>query len=241
MPSSCTGISRAWGRWTRRPERAAKAVIVDIYFVRHGQTDYNRDDRCQGWVDIPLNATGLAQARALSNCFAEADITAIYSSPLSRTLATAEAIAEPHSLTIETDERLKELNQGELDGLTPGELAERYPEILEQWFRRPSHVELPGGESLLTVADRMGEALMDVRAAHGKGDTVVLVGHKLALLMLFCRLMGTPLDKFRRFHLDPGAFWAVSFGGREPELIHYNERPPLPARRLASVEGGGNW
>ena len=201
-----------------------------VYLVRHGQTDYNRENRCQGWVDIPLNATGRAQAAALGKWFADVPVAAIYASPLGRTRETAHAIAERQALPVECNAGLRELHQGELDGLTPADLARDYPQLLADWMKTPAELVMPGGESLAQLADRAWEALSDIRAAHAIGETLVVVSHNLTVLTLLCRAFGVSLNQFRRFRISPGSLASVSFADPEPTLVRDDFAPPCLER-----------
>src|SRR6186997_3178407 len=98
-----------------------------ILLVRHGQTDWNAAGRWQGHEDIPLNATGLEQARALANHLRARPISAVYSSDLKRAQMTGAAIAEALGLALKTDPRWRELHLGVFQGLTTPEINAKYP------------------------------------------------------------------------------------------------------------------
>ena len=95
---------------------------LTVYLVRHGETEWNRDGRCQGVTDIALTEKGIQQAEALGQVFSEKQISCILSSPLQRAHDTAARIAQPHGLAIETAAALQEWDQGELEGLTGAQL-----------------------------------------------------------------------------------------------------------------------
>ena len=101
-----------------------------ISFARHGQTAVNAGGRLQGRLDEPLSALGAAQARALADVFASERVTRVISSPLVRARETAAVIAARHSLTVEIDERLVELDYGAWDGASLGDVA---PEDWAEW------------------------------------------------------------------------------------------------------------
>ena len=120
-----------------------------IYFVRHGQTDCNRQGIIQGHLDIPLNDTGMDQAREISQKLKDKKIDVIYSSPLIRAKTTAEVINEYHNVDIIVDERLKELDAGRLQGLKFKDLTD---EDKNNFYVDPS---VFGAESYDQLYDRV--------------------------------------------------------------------------------------
>ena len=102
--------------------------MTEILLARHGETDWNSGRRVQGHTDIPLNAAGVEQARALAEQLAGEPLTAVFSSDLSRALDTARAVAAVHGLEVTVDPRLREKNFGTWEGLTDVEIAERFPD-----------------------------------------------------------------------------------------------------------------
>ena len=101
--------------------------MAQILLARHGETDWNRNGRVQGHTDIPLNATGIAQAQALAERLAGEPLAAVFASDLERARVTAAAVAARHELPVSIDPDLREKNFGSWEGLTDGEIAERFP------------------------------------------------------------------------------------------------------------------
>lgn len=148
---------------------------MKLYLARHGETDLNIDDRYQGVSDAPLNATGQAQARSLAAALPH-DVTCIVASPLRRALHTAQAVGRARGLAVQVMAGLREKNFGAFDGLTPAEVAERYPSlwqagVLTSWDRAP-----PGGESTREVVQRVALCLHELHDQHCD-ETVLLVVH----------------------------------------------------------------
>jgi broad specificity phosphatase PhoE len=102
--------------------------VTTILLARHGETDWNREGRWQGWADPPLNDTGRAQARELAEQLRATPFDAVYSSDLSRAHETAELVAAPHGLPVRADPGLREIDVGSWSGLTRAELEERFPD-----------------------------------------------------------------------------------------------------------------
>ena len=126
------------------------------YFMRHGETDLNRQGRMQGQSDYPLNDTGRAQARQAGARFAERGLRfdRVISSPLVRARQTARRILGDSSLPVETDMRLSEQNFGIFEGLTYHEIESAYPGELGMWNESFESYRIPDGESFADVRSR---------------------------------------------------------------------------------------
>src|ERR1700756_3234913 len=120
---------------------------MNLILIRHGETEWNRVGRCQGFADIDLNDNGRRQIEELAKSLRNESISAVYSSDLKRAGDTAKAIAEYHKLSVEFDPDLREMNQGDLEGLTFVEIRERYAQLLSVWRENLHGVRFPGGES----------------------------------------------------------------------------------------------
>lgn len=174
---------------------------MNLILVRHGETDWNRTGRCQGRSDIELNDNGRRQARELGLSLRDADISAVYSSDLKRAISTAEEVARHHGLAVEIDPDLREMDQGEFEGLLFTEIRERYPDILNRWRDNPDSLRIPEGESLGEVQLRASNALDRLMALHD-GKTIVAVSHNLTITTLLCKITGVGLSGFRNFNLQ---------------------------------------
>lgn len=122
-----------------------------LILVRHGETLWNAIHRFQGFSDIELSPKGITQARLLAISLRGESLTAIYTSPLKRARQTAEIIAQYHDCPLIVDEGLKEINQGQLEGLTGEDLRRDFPDFLRRWIQDPGNIHLPHGESLEEV------------------------------------------------------------------------------------------
>jgi len=149
-----------------------------ILAIRHGETAWNVDTRIQGHLDIPLNDTGLQQARWLAETLAERDqIHAVYASDLSRALVTAQTIADAAGLAVSTHLGLRERHFGDFQGRTFAEIEAELPEHAHHWRKRTPEWSPPGaGESLIALRERV-LASVDELAARHVGEQIVLVAH----------------------------------------------------------------
>jgi phosphoserine phosphatase len=169
--------------------------MTRIYLVRHGTTDWNREEIFRGRIDCPLNEMGRAEARALAGAFQEISLEAVFSSPLSRAKETAQALAESHGLSVIAETAFQDIDFGEWHGLPLREVRERYPELYRTWREKPQTVTFPGGESLPQVRDRAWEGLLGVARRH-EGQTVFIVTHRVVTKVLICALLGLDISHF---------------------------------------------
>ena len=192
-----------------------------LLLIRHGETAWNRDQRPQGVADVPLSELGRRQARALGQALAGEPLTAVYASDLSRAVETATAVATSHGLPVQTDSRLREMNQGIFEGEPIQRVRERYGEWLKTWLADPAQVRMPGGETLGEVQERAWAAIEDIRAAQPTGR-VAVVAHNFTNLMILCRVLGLDLAHFRRLRVNVASISLVEFS-RWPTVVSLND------------------
>ncbi|WP_427136533.1 histidine phosphatase family protein [Pseudarthrobacter sp. S9] len=194
-----------------------------LTLVRHGETVWHAENRYAGSRDVALTPRGREQAAALARWAATADLTSIRSSDLSRARLTAEgcAAAAGHQLTI--DPRLRELDFGQGEGLTPAEMRQRFPEARKAFQADPVGHHLPGGENPVIAAERFTGALKDAAAAD-PGGHILVVAHTTAIRLALCRLLGIPLGEYRRAFPSLGncALSTIRVRDGETGLLRYN-------------------
>ncbi|MGA2613450.1 MAG: histidine phosphatase family protein [Spirochaetia bacterium] len=194
-----------------------------IILVRHGQTDWNVNERFRGHTDVPLNDVGVRQAELTARRIeAEWKPTAIYSSPLSRALDTAKAIARPFSLAVEILPALIDMSFGEWEGLSPREVKARWPELLSAWYTTPQTVKMPGGESLDEVRRRCVTALAEISSRHA-GETVVAVAHTDVNRTMLLVVLGLGNDRLWHLKQDNCAVSEIEIDGNDFSLASMNE------------------
>ncbi len=198
-------------------------MTTRFVLVRHGQTEWNRVERFRGRADIPLNDVGLAQAIATGRrVAAEWAPTAVYSSPLSRSVATAEAIAAPLGLTVVTLDGLADIHYGDWQGLTPEEAAARWPDLVRAWYTAPATVRIPGGESLADLRERAMAAVHELAARHA-GETIALVSHTVVNRVILLAVLGLGNDRFWRLRQDNCAINVFEAEGGDFTLVTMND------------------
>lgn len=163
-------------------------TVKRVILIRSGETDWNRDDRWQGWVAIPLNEHGRKQARALANFIRNIGVSALYSSDLRRAADTAHILAGQLGYEPIFDERLRERNIGQWQGMNIGEIRDWYPEVYEQLRADVKGFIVPGGESRDELQQRVAAAFNDI-LAQDKGETIAVVTHTTATRVLLDKII----------------------------------------------------
>ena len=172
-----------------------------LLLVRHGDTELNSAGRYWGNTDVGLSAAGLRQAERLSMRLATEKIDTIYASDLLRASETAKIIAAKHQLAAVTCAELREINFGQIEGLTFTEVSQLYPEVVELWRKGSPRLKYPGGESLNQLARRVGKFL-DRLKKHTPEATILIVAHSGVLRTLIRCLLGLGPRYLRQFRLD---------------------------------------
>jgi len=179
-----------------------RCSFMQIYLIRHGQTDWNIRGKLQGSMDIELNQTGITQAKLLSNTLLNSDynFSAIYSSPQKRAIQTAQILSELTKVKYVSIEGLQEINFGEWEGLTWNEIEERYPAQYKKWSVNQRYSKPPKGESYQELLNRVLPAIHKVIKRNR--ENVVIVTHRAVIMCLQCYLTNTPFDQMMKFNMD---------------------------------------
>jgi probable phosphoglycerate mutase len=167
--------------------------VTELLFIRHGQTDWNLQQRFQGHIDVPLNAAGQMQAERLAARLAAEPAQAFFCSDLLRARQTAAPLAASWGVAPVAMAGLREQNFGVLEGLDAAGVQSRHPELWLRWQEQQADYALPGGESVRQFHARVVAAVNELAAAH-VGQRVVVVTHGGVLDMLWRTAQGLPLD-----------------------------------------------
>jgi broad specificity phosphatase PhoE len=190
--------------------------LTRFILVRHGQTEWNRVERFRGRADLSLDETGRKQAEAAALRLKSEQIAAIYSSPMKRTLETADILASQLKLPVQPLEGLIDLDFGSFQGLSAEEATKQYGDLYRLWLKQPQKVRFPGGESLEDVRQRVVPSVEQLAVKH-KEQAVILVSHKMVCQVLMCAMIG----------LDNSHFWQVKQDVNAINIFEFRDGSPL--------------
>jgi len=187
-----------------------------LYLIRHGETDYNRDGRIQGYTESSLSDLGVEQARRVGERLRGAGLDVAYTSPLRRAVDTCR-LALGDTVAWEPREGLREIHLGVWEGEKAASLRRRYPDDVKLWFLRPSAVRIDGAETIRAFRARVTRAMDDVRAEHPDA-TLAVFAHGGVICTYLTSLLGMKLDDIWRFKIRNGAITRVVFPHNRPRI-----------------------
>ena len=224
------------------------APATRVFLVRHGATVLSAEDRFAGVTDVELSEEGREQTRRLAERLSAEKISAIYASPLGRTVETARILAAPHNLPVQTCDGFREISHGHWEGMKRREVEEKFPNEMAEWEKDPYTFAPLGGESGLAVTVRALPALIDLVRKH-PGENILIVSHKATIRLLLSSLLGFDPRRYRD-NLDqkPAALNIVDF--RDPtrarltlfnDTSHYDKAaiPEIPKASLSKWWNAG--
>ncbi len=189
---------------------------IRLMLVRHGETQWNREGRFQGQIDIPLNDHGRLQGKQAGEFLKDVAIDAAVTSSMSRPRETAELILQHHpQVELQTTQILWEISHGLWEGKLEKEIEAEYPGLLQEWQTKPEAVQMPEGENLGDVWARAVEGWNSIVLAAKPGTTTLVVAHDAINKAILCYLAG----------LGPNSFWNFKQGNGAVSVIDYNEGP----------------
>jgi broad specificity phosphatase PhoE len=218
--------------------------VTRVFMVRHGATVLSAEDRFAGATDVALSDEGREQTLRLAQRLTGEKIVAVFASPLGRTVETAQILAKPHTLEVQTRDGLREISHGHWEQLTRREVEERFPEEAAEWEKDPYTFAPVGGESGLAVTARALPVLLQLVREH-PGKNILVVSHKATIRLLLSSLLGFDPRRYRD-NLDqkPAALNIVDF--RDPvrsrltlfnDTSHYDKAgkaiPEVPGAQLS--------
>ncbi|MEQ2528698.1 histidine phosphatase family protein [Robertmurraya yapensis] len=147
--------------------------MLQLFFVRHGETEWNVEKRLQGRLNSNLTENGIRDAELLGKRLATIDFEAVYSSPSNRTVETAKLIIDERTLPFKTDERLMEIDLGEWEGRTVDEIQQSEPELYHLYQDNPSQFK-GTGETFADVKNRLEAVLAELVEAYPSGNLLII-------------------------------------------------------------------
>lgn len=189
-----------------------------VLLARHGETPWNAEGRYQGQIDIPLSPAGEAQACALGQRLRDVPITRAVASPMTRARRTAElALGDARRDLLRLESGLAEIAHGAWEGKLASEIAASDPDRFAAWREAPHTVQMPGGESLQQVFDRVWPAFIAAARGLSATDTLLVVAHDAVNRLILCRLLGMPFAHLWRFRQAPATLNLLQ--GSDPESL----------------------
>ena len=196
---------------------------MKLYCVRHGETVFNLEGRIQGQLDSQLSPLGLKQCVAVAEALERCEIDAVFASPLSRALKTAECVADKLGLKVQLELRLMEINAGIFQGHCWTEIDVHFPDDAQRWRSQDPDYQIPTGESRRALMERTAAAFHDIRASGHKAALVV--GHGGSLAAALKALLEVPAER-NPFSLGNGSISSIAWE-RDFKLLTLNEMSHL--------------
>ena len=200
-----------------------------LLLVRHGETELNSAERYWGRTDVPLSAVGLRQAERLRHRLATEKINAVYSSDLRRAALTAETIASRHKLNVIICPELREIDFGQLEGLTFDQISQLYPEVTRLWIERSPKLKYPDGESTYQLNNRVSIFRRRLKK-HAEEETILIVAHSGVLRTLACQLLGLEPRHLWQIRLDLASLTVIEAHPQEAIITLLNDTSHLTER-----------
>jgi probable phosphoglycerate mutase len=215
-------------------------MTTRVYLIRHGATILSAEDRFAGATDVDLSDEGRRQAEALAVRLSDDRITAVYCSPLKRTIETAAIVARPQGLTPVRRDGLREINHGRWESLQRSEVEAQFPDEYKAWEEDPFIYAPLEGESGLSVMARALPVIREVVLNH-VGENVAVVSHKATIRLIISSLLGFDPRGYRdRLDQAPACLNVLDF--KDPvrarlmvfnDVSHYVDQPGRSSARLS--------
>ncbi len=215
-------------------------MTTRIYLIRHGATILSAEDRFAGATDVDLSDEGRRQAEALAVRLSDDHITAVYCSPMKRTVETATIVARPQGLMPIPRDGLREINHGRWESMRRGDVEAQFPEEYAAWEEDPFIYAPLEGESGLSVMARAMPVIREIVLKH-RDENVAVVSHKATIRLIISSLLGFDPRGYRdRLDQAPACLNVLDF--KDPvrarlmifnDVSHYADQPGRSSARLS--------
>lgn len=204
-------------------------MSLRLYLLRHGETTYSRTGGFCGNLDPELTPEGAEMAQCFADAYRALPWTAVYASPMRRTVATAKPLCEAVRLPIQLRDGLKEIAYGEWEGRTQEDVRQRFADDYVRWLAEPAWNAPTSGETAVQVAGRASLIVAEIIAEHPRGN-ILIVSHKATLRLILCSLLGIDLGRYRdRIAALAASVSVVRFGEHGPLLEVLGDRSHMSA------------
>ena len=183
-----------------------------IYLIRHGETNWNLEERFQGITNTELTENGIEQGQKLANRLKETEIENIYTSPLDRARITAEFIGDKTNNAVIISDDFKEVCFGDWEGLTTSEIFNKY-KWSKDWFINPTQYQIPNADNLDEEKNRLKEKLIEIAESNKSKKPNIIVSHAGIIRLSILGAMDLPLSYY----------WRLMFGNTSLNILEYNE------------------
>lgn len=211
-------------------------MAITLFLLRHGQTASSRENAFCGSIDPELTPDGLEMAQAFAAAYRSTPWTAIFSSPMQRTMTMAKPLTEALGMELQLRDGLKEINYGKWEGQSVETVRRDYHDDYIRWLADPAWYPPTGGELAVAIAARAMLVIEEIKQRYSSGN-ILIVSHKATIRIMLCSLLGIDVGRFRyRLGCPVGSVSIVEFGSHGPLLRALADRTHLD-ERLRSLPG----
>ncbi|HKL13240.1 MAG TPA: alpha-ribazole phosphatase [Halanaerobiales bacterium] len=183
---------------------------TEIVLVRHGETEWNKNSRYQGVMDVDLNEKGQKQAQQLYEFLKDEEFDTIYSSTLKRAYETIQDIAKYQNKEVITIADLMEIDFGKWEGLTFSEIEKDYPDLAKKWAKDPTCCKPPEGEHIKEVEQRVGKTI-DKIVDDNPDQKILIATHGGIVRIVFAYLLDLPLSRIFSIEVENVSISRIKF------------------------------
>lgn len=199
---------------------------TEILLIRHGETDWNKEKRLQGYLDIPLNEVGKQQAQALSQCLGKLELDAVFSSDLQRARDTAQPLASLHGLSLDVHADLRERCYGVMEGLQRLEIAKRYPQAFAALDARELDVRYPPGVNVAETLNEFSARAMGAMRrilTNTRHRQIAIVSHGGVLDCIYRHAENMSMKEKRRFDIFNASINRLVWNGVQLKMVDWGD------------------
>jgi broad specificity phosphatase PhoE len=210
-------------------------VSLKLYFLRHGQTEFSRDNAfCGAGLDPELTADGSAMAQCFAKAYHRTHWRAAYVSPLRRAIATAQPLCDALDLKMELRDGLMEIRYGKWEGKSVSAVNHEFHDDYLRWSADPAWNSPTAGEQAVAIARRALEVVEEIKQRFDEGN-VLIVSHKATIRIMLCSLLGIDVGRFRyRLACPTASLSVIEFTPEGPLLHALADRAHLDAHLRSS-------
>ena len=195
---------------------------MKIQLIRHCETEWNRLERCQGISDLELNNNGINQSIFLKDFYSDKHVDLIFSSDLKRTMQTALEINKNLKSDIIQNEKLREMDQGDFEGLSFSYIRKNFASQLLEWRSNPKKFRIPNGETLGEVQERALAFMENLFVQYKSHKNIIIVSHNLVIASILCYYSNRDLKDFPEFTLDSGSITTLMYSNNKISIEEIN-------------------